>query len=315
MSRAQLTSTVEQNTGGAVSPYVAGKNKIINGDFNIWQRGAGPFTSFGNYTADRFQMGGDGGSSSVTQQTFTPGTAPVSGYEGQYFIRMVTTVSGSNNLYMIQRVEDVRTFANQTVTLSYWAKCASGTVTSTPLFVQSFGSGGSGAVVFNASNSATITTSWQRFTHTLSVPSIAGKTVGTGSYLEAQIIRFASSATVDLWGVQMEAGSVATAFQTATGTLSGELEACQRYFYASTVSNIWGGNTVSSSTYYTTIAYKVTMRAQPTLAFVSVGSNSFASGAPTISDSKASEAWVGNVANGAANGAYYQFSYTASAEL
>jgi hypothetical protein len=25
MSRAQLTSTVEQNTGGAVSPYVAGK--------------------------------------------------------------------------------------------------------------------------------------------------------------------------------------------------------------------------------------------------------------------------------------------------
>ena len=44
MSRAQLTSTVEQNTGGAVSPYVAGKNKIINGDFGIWQRG----TSFSN---------------------------------------------------------------------------------------------------------------------------------------------------------------------------------------------------------------------------------------------------------------------------
>ena len=53
MSRAQLTSTVEQNTGGAVALFVAGKNKIISGDFGIWQRGTSftPTSGSSAYTA------------------------------------------------------------------------------------------------------------------------------------------------------------------------------------------------------------------------------------------------------------------------
>jgi hypothetical protein len=247
--------------------YAAGKNAIINGDFRIWQRGAGAFSTFGVFTADRFSLGGDGGTNSVTRQSFTPGTAPVAGYEAEYFLRMTTTVSGSLNLYIIQPVEDVRTFAGQTVTLSYWAKCGSGTVTSTPLFAQNFGSGGSSSVVTNASNSASITTSWQRFTHTVTLPSISGKTIGSSSYLQVQVLRFAASATVDLWGVQLEAGSVATAFQTATGTLQGELAACQRYYYRNTTGSNYGvvgsGSAGSTTAAVITIPLPVPMRVKP----------------------------------------------------
>ncbi len=212
----------------------AGKNKIINGDFGIWQRGTSITFADNSYTADRFITlvnSGTAGTGTVTRQTFTPGTAPVAGYEGQYFWRYNLTATGTSvEHYVGQKIEDVRTFAGQTVTFSFWGKADSArTITSQVL--QLFGSGGSGTVV-TAGTTHSFTTSWQRFSVTISVPSISGKTIGTGSNL---LPRFywtaAAGATIDTWGWQIEAGSVATAFQTATGTIQGELAACQRYFW------------------------------------------------------------------------------------
>jgi hypothetical protein len=214
------------------SNFAAGKNAIINGAFNVWQRG----TSFSaqGYLADRFrtQFNGSGATRTMSQQTFTPGTAPVTGYEGQYFFRYDQSVAGSGGSYNTfeQYIEDVRTFANQTATFSFWAK-ASSSVTITGQLSQNFGSGGSATVDVTAQNAA-LTTSWQRFTLTFSVPSVSGKTIGTGSALRAILnLPLNSTFTIDTWGWQLEAGSVATAFQTATGTIQGELAACQRYYY------------------------------------------------------------------------------------
>ena len=120
-----LAGTV--NTISAPLYNAAAKNKIINGDFGVWQRGT-TFTnpSFGTFTADRFLTSHDGTgvTRTISQQTFTPGTAPVTGYEGTYFLRYAVSVAGTGNTAndLIQRIEDVRAYAGQTVTISYCAK-------------------------------------------------------------------------------------------------------------------------------------------------------------------------------------------------
>jgi hypothetical protein len=226
--------------------YAAGKNKIINGDFSNWQRGTS-FTSYaGGYTSDRWTGTLDTSSAAVSRQTFTPGTAPVAGYEGQFFMRF-TRGTGGTFCNVQQRVEDVRTFAGQTVTLSFWAK-ASATCTIEPFYIQSFGSGGPADVSGSFGTSTTLTTSWVRYSYTAAIPSVSGKTIGTSSYLAILTARITSGTNVDVdtWGVQLEAGSVATAFQTATGTLQGELAACQRYYWR---------HTATASTNYSVLGY------------------------------------------------------------
>jgi hypothetical protein len=217
----------------------AGKNKIINGNFGVWQRGT-TFTSIadGAYSADRYITTFNGtGVRSITQQTFTPATAPVAGYEGQYFLRIdqTTAGTGASANRIAQRIEDVRTFAGQTATFSFWAKAAASTTLPSLNAIQSFGSGGSGGVSTSITTNIALTTSWQRFTYTVSIPSITGKTLGTGSYLEIRFeLPLNATSTVDFWGWQLEYGSKATPFQTATGTIQGELAACQRYYLRTT---------------------------------------------------------------------------------
>jgi hypothetical protein len=269
----------QANFGGG--QFAAGKNKVINGDFSINQRGFTSTTANSVFTYDKFSTTTAGGTSTYSAETFTPGAAPVAGYEATNFIRIASTgqSAASDNTRLRHRIEDVRTFAGQTVTLSFWAKAGSGTPSIAAYYTQVFGSGGSTAVTINGEKKA-LTTSWARYTITIAIPSISGKTLGAGSYLEILFATSAGSdyndrtqsigiqtATIDLWGVQLEAGSTATPFQTATGTIQGELAACQRYFQLITD----GGE--AFGTFYTTSAaslntrFPVQMRVTPTLTY------------------------------------------------
>jgi hypothetical protein len=240
---------------GSSVAYTAGKNKIINGNFAINQRTFTSNTANGAYNFDRWLQtnGGTSGTLTITPQTFTPGTAPVSGYEGSTFVQCVTAAGTNTNTYALlsQRIEDVRTFAGQAATVSFWAKASSGTPKIAVETEQLFGSGGSpSSAVTTAGGTATLSTSWARYSVTVSVPSISGKTIGTTANTSSLGINlwlsagsdFASrassiglqNATFQIWGVQVEQGSTATAFQTATGTIQGELAACQRYYWRTT---------------------------------------------------------------------------------
>jgi hypothetical protein len=248
--------------------FAAGKNKIINGDFGIWQRGTSITIASGyGYVADRWRTFSYAtNSSTISRQSFTAGTAPVSGYEGTFFLRVN---SNSFNTFLSQPIEDVRTFAGQTVTVSFWAKVASAVSTGSVVFNQDFGTGGSPVVTTSAGSSLSFTTSWVRYSYTVALPSIAGKTIGTGSSLDLNIFLGAINNNFDIWGVQVEAGSTATAFQTATGTLQGELAACQRYYYRQTgfapgasFAPVAIADTTTNAN--PTIIPPVTMRVQPT---------------------------------------------------
>jgi len=234
------------------SNFAAGKNKIINGDFNVWQRGTSvSATNTYAYISDRWQSLCDGAITGA-RTAFSPGTAPVAGYEGKYYLRYTKT---SGTYWQVQQyIEDVQTLAGQTATISFWAKVDAAKTIYVQLS-QNFGSGGSTTVTTSAGTQA-LTTSWVRYSFTVAVPSISGKTIGTSSNLALEIGVSATTGNVvfDLWGVQVEAANTATAFQTATGTLQGELAACQRYYQIITAGTTTGINSTTQVAFNPTFA-------------------------------------------------------------
>ena len=256
------------------------KNRIINGNFDIWQRG----TSFSNpndtYTADRFLVVPGGGTTgdTVSQQTFTPGQTDVPG-EPTYFLRFAVGATSANRV-MHHRVEDVRTFAGQTCTLSFYAK-ASTAHSSSVEFGQNFGSGGSSAVT-TSPVSYTMSTSWQKFTFTVTLPSIAGKTIGSSSYLYVAFIRSlpASSVSIDIAQMQFEKGPQATAFDYRPYTT--ELALCQRYYFVLPGFYIEGyANAGSIRAVNTPMTFPVQMRTTPTRTVITAGGFSNVRGSST----------------------------------
>jgi hypothetical protein len=277
-----LVSDSSTSTGLAWQPYaapqVAGRNKFINGDLAINQRNFSSSTTNSAYNFDRWLFEYSSASTNtISAQTFTPGSAPVAGYEGINYVRLTSVANGGGYCAFIQKIEDVRTFAGQTITVSFWARAGSGTPKIGVGYTQVFGTGGSG-INYNGAVAQTITTSWARYSFNLSIPSVAGKTIGPGNSLSIYPLVSDTviansvglqSGTFDIWGLQAEVGSIATPFTTATGTIQGEIAACQRYYYRNTSSGGYGymagwGNALNSTATYLGAVLPVSMRVPPT---------------------------------------------------
>lgn len=212
------------------------RNKIINGNFDIWQRG----TSFSGiaseaYHADRWNVAynGSGGTRIITRQIFDLGQTLVPN-EPTYFLRWNQSVAGTGATFnfLRQKIESVRTFANKQITVSFYAKAAS-PIAIAVYGLQWYGSGGSpsSGTFTNYSTGLNVTTSWQKFTVNLTVPSIAGKTLGTNNDDRLEItfgLPLNTTFTFDIAQVQVEEGSVATPFEQRP--IGMELQLCQRYY-------------------------------------------------------------------------------------
>jgi hypothetical protein len=247
--------SVDGLNGGPLAGF---RNAIINGGFDIWQRGVN-FSTFNISVADRWFVGTSSGPSSITisRQSFTPGQTDVPG-EPTYYLRID---QADNNTLTLQRVEDVRSFAGQEVTYSFWAKADAAT-TMTVFMSQYFGPSGS-TTVSVATPSFSLTTSWQKFTHTVTLPSISGKTINAGSYLQFNH-SITGNYVTDMARVQLEPGSVATPFEHRP--IATEMALCQRYYVElNKASAAWA---VTATDIAVSHEWPVEMRVAPTVALL-----------------------------------------------
>lgn len=238
MSRAQLTSTVEQNTGGAVAPFVAGKNFVINGAMEIAQRGTTytPQGTWGYGSLDRwgFQAYPTTGGN-ANQSTSAP-----TGYK--YSVKLGRTSSSTNTsaLQMMQCIESANAILlqGQTVTISFYAKAGANFSGTSASSVINTGTGtdeslsyANGSYTGNTtfSNSFTPTTSWARYSFQIAIPSNATEASVVFAY--TPVGTAGADDNLYITGVQLEQGKVATPFSRAGTTLQGELALCQRYYF------------------------------------------------------------------------------------
>lgn len=211
-------ATLSSINGG---PIAGARNRIINGDMRISQRGTS-FTTNG-YTVDRWTVYNSGGTFTLTQETAASGSQPEPGMSK--YLR-VSRSSPSGIFYVSQKIEDVSIYDGYVVTVSFYAK-ANTNITLPVRLVQEFGSGGSAPVTVGTVNTS-ITSSWAKYTASFTLPSQSGKTIGSSSFVELVFDTPATYSTLDITGVQLEAGSVATPYERRPYSV--ELGLCQRYY-------------------------------------------------------------------------------------
>jgi len=232
-----------------LNPLANREDKIINGDFGVWQRGTSSTTA-GYVAADRWPNSFLGGTVTQSRQAFALGD--ILGSNNPSF-HLRQTVSGQtlSTQYSLteQRIESVRSYAGQTITVLGWARRSSGTGNMVVEGVQWFGAGGSPSAQVVGLNPTTITLtgSWAPFAAVITVPSVTGKTLGTDGKDFMGVLFWASAGStfnartnslglqtigVDLWGIHIRQGTW-TAAATADyrpRDPDAELSLCYRYY-------------------------------------------------------------------------------------
>ena len=208
----------------ADSAYLANRNYIINGDFDVWQRGtsftissAGP----GEYNADRWKFEGNNFSGSLTRQSFATNQTDVPNCPA-YYVRWInsTTMGAGEKVQFLQPIElkpNGFKLANQEVTFSCWLKSVSGTIPdgNIKLIKESAVYPSVGA----------IGTTWTKFTHTWTVWNSTQGYMWIGFECPAT---YSLTNGLDIAHCQLEIGDTATPFEYKT--FGQEFADCCRYY-------------------------------------------------------------------------------------
>ena len=284
-SQYNLTNVASINGG----PLAGFRNRIINGNFDIAQRGTS-FAAIANstYSLDRWAWGQAGAMvCTVTQSTDVPNNTFQSSYKVD-----VTTVDSSiaagDYAFISQKIEgyNVRDLIGTTFTVSFWVKSPK-----TGVHCVSFSNSGQNRSYIKEYTVAAVNT-WEYKTVTVAGGLI---TAGTWDWSNGEGLEVGFSlatgstyqTTSDAWqtgdflgtanqvnvmdntandffltGVQLEPGAVATPFERRP--IGTELALCQRYYEAGIIATV-AATTGLGYTPATSATFKVTKRATPTV--------------------------------------------------
>jgi hypothetical protein len=283
-----LLTNVGSINGGALNGF---RNKVINGDFDFWQRGTSFTPVTGAYTADRWLVAFDGSGSTrtISKQAHTLGQTAVPGNPVS-FLRFVQSVAGTGTFNVpSHRIEGVQTLAGKTCTLTFYAKFASAASLAAIVIRQNFGTGGSPSTTVSTTiaSAVAVGTTFQKVQYTFTMPSISGKTVGTNGddHVEIQTaIPFATTFTFDLSHVSLVEGDATSEGDPfSPRPLQQELALCQRYAYVvggdGTFQPIGMGEHYSSIGGKALITFPVKMRTSPSFSFSAASNFAVASNA------------------------------------
>lgn len=232
-----------------IPSYSFMRNRIINGNFEIWQRGTTSRTqgAAGVYSADRWtRMGFQDAAYERVSVTSAP-----AGLQSRFAIRASSSTTGEaaggTRIDLSQKIESVNCYdlSSQPITVSFWVRFSAATISSstgTPysnwsMYLQYNTSTTDSAASTDTGNSVaaltvitngSLPTAWTRYTATTTVPagtnniSVRFQFAGLGSTASA------GTAWYDITEVQLEAGSVATPFERRQ--FGQEQLLCQRYY-------------------------------------------------------------------------------------
>ena len=227
-------------------------NPVLNSAFQVAQRGTSVAVAAGlnAYTLDRWMYGAGGvGSASTISQQSTNDTTNLPFIRSCVRVQRNSGQTGTTPNSFSQSIESSNSapFIGKTVTFSFYARAGANYSPTGNNFIGRVYTGTSvdgnvqigpwSGIALPIEVNVSLTTTWQRFQGTGTISSTANQLAAY--FINTPTGTAGANDYVEITGVQIEVGSVATPFHTNGATIQGELAACQRYYYRMTADQLY----------------------------------------------------------------------------